>query len=163
MIQDWLDSSGRTKLSTEMLCACLEEIRRYDALEIIKESEEEASRPAPPQVFVSYQWDSQAEVLLLRNELDLAGLSCWMDLGQMGGGDRLYNEIYKGIYQCQVVICCLTPRYAVSESCCKEISLADLLRKPVVPIMVEKTPWPPPGPLALLLSQLVYLDLAGKA
>jgi hypothetical protein len=45
----------------------------------------------------------------------------------------------------QVVLCCLTSRYAVSESCTKEISLADLLRKPIVPIMVERTPWPPPG------------------
>ena len=62
----------------------------------------------------------------------------------------------------QVVLCCLTPRYAVSESCTKEISLADLLRKPIVPIMIERTPWPPPGPLAMLLSQLIYIDLAGE-
>jgi len=50
----------------------------------------------------------------------------------------------------------------MSDSCTKEISLADLLRKPIVPIMIERTPWPPPGSLALLLSQLVYTDLAGS-
>ena len=31
-----------------------------------------------------------------------------------------------------------------------------------MPIMIDRTPWPPPGPLALLLSQLVYIDLAGQ-
>ena len=35
-------------------------------------------------------------------QLESAGLTCWMDVGQMGGGDRLYNEIYRGIYSCQV-------------------------------------------------------------
>lgn len=58
-------------------------------------------------------------------------------------------------------MCCISTRYAVSDSCCKELSLADLLHKPIIPVMIEKTPWPPPGPVALLLSQLVYVDLAG--
>jgi len=34
--------------------------------------------------------------------LDRAGISCWMDVGQMGGGDQLYGQIYKGVYGCQV-------------------------------------------------------------
>ena len=80
----------------------------------------------------------------------------------MGGGDFLYNKIYEGILSCQVFVCCLTPRYAISDSCCKETSLADLIHKPIVPIMLERTPWPPPGPMALLLSQLIYIDLAGE-
>ena len=56
---------------------------------------------------------------------------------------------------------CISPRFAVSECCNKEVSLANMLRKPIVPVMIEKTPWPPPGPLALLLSQYVYIDLVG--
>ena len=99
--------------------------------------------------------------MLLRTELERAGLTCWMDVGQIGGGDFLYNQIYRGIYASKVVLCCLTPRSAVSDSCCKELSLADLLHKPVVPVMVEKTPWPPPGPMGLLMAQLIYTDLAG--
>ncbi len=59
-------------------------------------------------------------------------------------------------------LACLSPRYAVSDNCCKELSLADLLHKPVVPVMLEKTPWPPPGPVGLLLAQRVYVDLAGE-
>lgn len=32
---------------------------------------------------------------------------------------------------------------------------------PAVQVLVAATPWPPPGPLALVLAPLVYTDLAG--
>ena len=52
---------------------------------------EEFSNPAP-EVFISYHWDNQEAIVVLRAELDRAGLSCWMDIGQMGGGDYLHNQ-----------------------------------------------------------------------
>ena len=55
----------------------------------------------------------------------------------------------------------ITPRFIMSEACKKEVSLADLLRKPIIPVMVERTAWPPPGPLALIMAQHIYIDLAG--
>jgi hypothetical protein len=61
----------------------------------------------------------------------------------------------------QVVLSCVTPRYAVSDSCCKELSLSDLLHKPIIPVMMDKTPWPPPGAMGVILAQLIYVDLAG--
>ena len=61
----------------------------------------------------------------------------------------------------QVVIACLTPKYIISHLCNKELSLADLLRKPIIPVMYSKVPWPPPGGMALTLSQLVYINMKG--
>ena len=73
-------------------------------------------------MFISYQWDHQEEAIRVRQFLEevttsilhiwgskiftrkpvvfkmfciQAGLSCWMDIGQMGGGDALYTRIYQ--------------------------------------------------------------------
>ena len=64
-------------------------------------SESEAD---PAQVFISYQWDSQDEVNSLRDKLEKTGFSCWMDIGQMGGGDQLYAKIDEAIRNCKVNI-----------------------------------------------------------
>ncbi|XP_076353076.1 uncharacterized protein LOC143248537 isoform X1 [Tachypleus tridentatus] len=159
MIRDWLRSNGRTRHCVDLLVSCLGQMGREDICESIK-STLDPEFPGPP-VFISYQWESQETVLELRRRLELAGYPCWMDVGQLGGGDSLYGKIYEGISGAKVVICCLTPRYAASPTCSREASLADVLRKPIIPVMMEPTPWPPPGPLAIVLSSLVYVDLCG--
>lgn len=56
----------------------------------------------PPHVFISYQWDSQTEVKSMRDKLERVGFSCWMDIGQMGGGDQLNMRIEEGIRNSKV-------------------------------------------------------------
>ena len=53
-------------------------------------------------MFISYQWDQQEEAVRIRSRLETAGLRCWMDVGQMGGGDLLYEKIYQGISSAKV-------------------------------------------------------------
>ena len=67
----------------------------------------------------------------------------------------------QGVAGCRVVLVCLSPKFLVSDCCVKEVLLADLLKKAVIPVMVAATPWPPPGPLSLSLAPLLYVDLAG--
>ena len=56
----------------------------------------------PSSVFISYQWDIQDDVKAMRDKLEKAGFSCWMDVGQMGGGDQLNAKIDEGIRNAQV-------------------------------------------------------------
>ncbi|XP_064476392.1 uncharacterized protein LOC135390582 [Ornithodoros turicata] len=159
LLRDWRESNGATRYCMDVLASCLQQMGRQDIAKIIQ-GEIEPDTLVPP-VFISYQWDAQETVLSIRQHLEFAGFPCWMDVGQMGGGDSLYGKIYEGISRAKVVLCCLTPRYAASPSCAREVSLADVLRKPIIPIMVEPTPWPPPGPQALVMGSLVYVDLCG--
>lgn len=112
-------------------------------------------------MFLSYQWDFQEEVLKIKENLEKAGFKCFMDVGQMGGGNMLYQKIDQAIRNAKVVIACVTPKFVVSHYCNREMALADLLRKPIVPIMLAPTPWPPPGGMGLIFSQLVYVDYFG--
>ncbi|KAI1290090.1 Protein maternal effect lethal 26 [Halotydeus destructor] len=159
LVGDWYDSNGRTKYCIDVLVSCLGLLSRVDVIKVIEDELEPDC--SPPPVFISYQWDSQEAVLELRRKLEMAGFPCWMDVGLMGGGDSLYGKIYEGVSRAKVVICCLSPRYAASRTCTREITLADVLQKPILPIILEATPWPPPGPLAIILSSLVYIDLCG--
>lgn len=76
----------------------------------------------PPPVFLSYQWAHQPHVKLLKRHLATAGYSCWMDVGQMGGGDKLFARIDSGIRAAKVVVCCVTEKYAESKNCNREVS-----------------------------------------
>lgn len=84
-----------------------------------------------------------------------------MDIGQIGGGNLLYQKIDQAIRNAKVVIACITPKFVVSHYCNREMALADLLHKPIVPIVLTATPWPPPGGMGLIFSQLVYVDYFG--
>lgn len=52
--------------------------------------------------------------------------------------------------------------YIVSNMCQRELILADMLKKPIVPVMFDLTPWPPLGSASLILAPLTYVDLKGK-
>ena len=75
----------------------------------------------PPMVFLSYQWDHQLEVKAIKKHLEMAGFPCWMDIGQMGGGDQLFAKISQGMRSSKVVLCMVTEKYSNSENCNKEV------------------------------------------
>lgn len=39
-----------------------------------------------------------------------------------------------------------------------QVILADRLKKPLIPLMLERTEWPPPGDMSLSLTHLLYID-----
>lgn len=49
------------------------------------------------EVFLSYNWNIQDQVLELKRNLESMNIKCWMDTGNMVGGDDLKKEIDKGM------------------------------------------------------------------
>ena len=72
----------------------------------------------------------------------------------MGGGDSLYDKIDRGMRGCKAVVSCMTQKYSLSANCRREVSLADALKKPIIPIMLEQIKWPPDGPMSMVFTEL---------
>ena len=76
----------------------------------------------------------------------------------MGGGDSLYDKIDRGMRGCKAVVSCITQKYSLSANCRREISLADALKKPIIPLMFEQMKWPPDGPMSMVFTELLYIN-----
>ena len=70
-----------------------------------------------PEVFISYQWGSQKEILSLRKWLKKFGMTCWLDVEQISIGDVLFEKIYDGIKHCKLFLSCVTTKYMESDNC----------------------------------------------
>ncbi|XP_072166721.1 uncharacterized protein [Diadema setosum] len=167
ILAEWY-TTHKSSDATYAILSALEDMGRTDAAEIITQSLEEAEllvpqapsddSEKPPAIFLSYQWDHQPEVKAIRKHLEMAGFPCWMDIGQMGGGDQLFARISQGMRSAKVVLCMVTEKYSGSENCNKEVNLANLLNKPIIPILIDRTPWPPEGAMSMLFAQLLYIQ-----
>ena len=61
-----------------------------------------------------------------------------------------------------MVISCITPKYAKSENCQREVTLADCLKKPIIPIILDKElQWPPVGQMSMIFAKLLYINMCG--
>ena len=76
---------------------------------------------ASPDVFISYQWGKQPQILSLYRVLMSHGYTCWLDVMQMGGGDSLYDKIDRGVRGCKVMLSCVTSKYSLSANCRREV------------------------------------------
>lgn len=113
-------------------------------------------------LFLSYAWGDQKynqnKVCLLKQHLvNNFNYKIWIDMESVNVGLQLFEEIEKGMREASAVIIVMTKEYPLSLNCKKEISLADALGKPLIPLMFDnETEWPPRG-LGMYLSGSVYL------
>jgi hypothetical protein len=116
-----------------------------------------------PEVFLSYSWANQDSVKRIKKCLEKEGISCWMDVEAMHGGQSLFAEIDRGVSQCSVFVSCLSPSYETSTNCQREIQLAIDRQKVIIPIWVlSLSQWPPSGSMGPLLAGKLYIDMSNE-
>ncbi|KAL8602242.1 hypothetical protein ACOMHN_022755 [Nucella lapillus] len=171
MLNEWY-TTHKTREATHAILTSLQLLDREDAAVIVENAmknaeavveDEEFEYATPPDIFLSYQWGHQDEVRLLRQHLEMAGFSCWMDVGQMGGGDKLFEKIDSGIRGAKLVISCVTAKYAKSPNCNREVNLSVNLGKAIIPLLMEKTNWPPPGSMGPIFSEYLFIRFFQRA
>ena len=99
-----------------------------------------------------------------------SGVSSRSGVGNLSihlGGDpspeSLTTQIQRNMKASSVVVCCITPKYMQSDNCVKDLTLAENLRKAIVPVMLRFCPWPPesaPAPVRKLLVKYAPVDLS---
>ena len=72
-------------------------------------------------MFISYRWNYREHVRQLRRHLAAAGFRAWMDVWETGGGKQLSERKTEGIRAANVVICCVSKKYAESKNYKKEV------------------------------------------
>lgn len=90
--------SSKEKLTGYLKCLCCFLV--VDAAPVSSQAVDVSTSSCP--VFLSYQWDLQHTVKGLKSRIEENGIQCWMDIGQMGGGDALFSKIDAGVRACKV-------------------------------------------------------------
>lgn len=167
LLNEWY-MTHKADEATFGLIRMLKEIGRQDVEEIVRKAVKDAGETIPdnisdfdihrlPPIFISYQWNSQTAVLQLKSRLEEAGYSCWMDTGDMGGGQQLFSKVDKDIRGAKVILCCMNQEYTKSETCIGQVNLAICTGKPLIPLQMEKQTWPPEGALGPLMSEYLFI------
>lgn len=135
-----------------------------------------------PKVFISYQWDMQAKVEDIKLVLESNGLNCWADINmapQPNRGhssksgrssathdtsvDTLQSLIQRNMKASSVVLTCITPKYLQSDNCKKDLTLAEMFNKPIIPVLLRFSPLESaPDQIRKILARLSYIDLSNE-
>lgn len=73
--------------------------------------------------------------------------------------DALMDKIFNGIKKSVVFLAFITSNYLKSPYCMREIKLAGLLKKPIIPIVCEKFEVWPPEELFMQVMDTIYIPL----
>ena len=111
---------------------------------------------AKAQVMLSYEWRTQQQVMLLKEELMEQGFTVWMDVDRMMGSTL--EAMAAAIEQSDAIIMCVTHRYKESQACRTEAEYAYTRKKPLIPVMFEKS-YKPDGWLGIIMGSKLYYNM----
>lgn len=110
-------------------------------------------------IFISYaREDGKQLALRLRDDLRAAGLSPWMDLAEIPGGDNWARTIERAIESCDIGLALCSHKSYHSNFCRAEQMRLSRKGKRIIPILVQSD-----ADIPLTLEHLNYLDFSNPA
>ena len=102
-------------------------------------------------IFISYSRRDLDAVMPIKEDLEANGFSCWMDRDGIESGDVFKRVLVKAIKDSKAVLFFSSVNSNSSEWTVKEVNTAVHLKKPIVPILLDETPY----------DDSILLDLSG--
>jgi adenylate cyclase len=93
-------------------------------------------------VFISYSREDKERVLSLAGELRGAGISLWIDEGNIDGATMWGEEIVNALENAKVLLLMVTENAVASHNVVKEVVLASERKSHILPIHLEPTQIP---------------------
>ena len=56
----------------------------------------------------------------------------------------------------------MTDKYTKSQNCSREVSLADGIKKPIIPLLWENISWPPVGAMSMVFAPMIFVKMIPK-
>lgn len=106
-------------------------------------------------IMVSYQWDSQATVLQVKDKLTDAGFTVWIDVENMTGSTL--ESMASAVENCTVFLMAVSRKYLESPNCRSEAEYAYQLRKQIIPLMMEPR-FQPHSWLGIIMGTKLWID-----
>ncbi|ELU05218.1 hypothetical protein CAPTEDRAFT_180933 [Capitella teleta] len=126
----------------------------------VREQEPASDEKAKEQhIFISYSWAQQEEVVKIKDLLKERGFQVWFDLEQMCGSTL--EAMAAGIENSSVVLVCASEKYKVSPNCRTEAEYTFQLKKPIIPLMLQRH-YRPDGWLGMMMGAKLYINFDGK-
>lgn len=87
-------------------------------------------------VMISYQWANQNVIKRIRDNLRENGIKCWMDVDDMRGSTL--DAMAQAVEDAEIFLMCYSKKYKDSSSCRAEAEYAYKLKKPIIPLKMER-------------------------
>ncbi len=90
-------------------------------------------------VFISYSSKDRETALKIKQHLEKLGIECWLDNEAIRGGDDFAEEIVKALFPCSFYLLLLSEASQESIWVPKELVLVFNLRKPIIPLHIDRS------------------------
>src|SRR5688572_20490877 len=85
-------------------------------------------------IFISYNRKSATIVKALAEDIEAIGHTVWYD-NDLSGGQTWWDQILAKVRGCDIFVFVLDPEALNSTACNREYSYADVLGKPILPVL----------------------------
>ncbi|XP_053382963.1 uncharacterized protein LOC128549690 [Mercenaria mercenaria] len=110
-------------------------------------------------VMISYQWNDQQVLKIIRENIKARGYEVWMDIYQMGGSTL--QAMADGVEGADVFLMCMSNKYKHSPACRAEAEYAFQLCKKIIPLKMERG-YIPDGWLGFIVGTKLFFEFSPK-